>query len=229
LRLDYSGRGDLFGVLFQYQLGDETGSSDAKGSIFLVDGRELIELYDQAAEILEDTCHRFDDLEPSELNWEALLGQHEAGRDLMVDEAIKSIQSVTIDLARGLFPEMDRLLERRFVAQGQEILAVEADLEALSLSEDDRLALGPQLIEALFDGEENLLSLILDEQGIAALCSGARPSMDQVHFLERWNVIALARRTKGLLRSPELWQRERDRSIKVIENLLKGRTTEIDA
>ena len=36
----------------------------------------------------------------------------------------------------------------------------------------------------------------------------------------RWDVRALARRTERLLQSPELWQRERDRSIAVIERLL---------
>ena len=215
-KFDDINQDDFYGTLFKYRLLDTEAS---KGSRLLVDGRELIELYGQAAGVLKELEARLEGPEASLLSWSFLLEMGGDVNDLTIQESIKTIRNITLELTSRCHTDMTRLLEQES-AEGDSATEEGRQAVSVELTADDLLVLGPEL-SAVLTSEKGILSYVLSAEGLDAVCKGGPPPEGQLGFRDLWDVKSLSAETAKLLEQQERWKSERERSIKTIEALLE--------
>jgi hypothetical protein len=220
-RTDDANDGELSGVRFSFVLAAEGQADGAAGSLFLVDGHAIIDLFGQAAQILSGVASQTGDAETTRLRWKALLETDGKAHDLTVTAAIEMVRRLTLEIASRCHAQASRYLEQKVSIAAAPATAEPAALD-VALEPKDVLVLTPRFVTAMTARDAGILACLLDDECVAELHSKATSS-GAIAFRDEWDVKSLASRVDALLASGFDWAGERDRCRHELQQMLVAR------
>jgi hypothetical protein len=220
-RTDDANDGELSGVRFSFVLAAEGQADGAAGSLFLVDGHAIIDLFGQAAQILSGVASQTGDAETTRLRWKALLETDGKAHDLTVTAAIEMVRRLTLEIASRCHAQAARYLEQKVSIAAAPATAEPAVLD-VALEPKDVLVLTPRAATAMTARDAGILECLLDDECVAELHSKATSS-GALAFRDEWDVKSLASRVDALLTSGFDWAGEHDRCQQELQQMLVAR------